>query len=117
MEQPPWSGSMPKLPYNVDIADSHDPDTELVEYIGRKNPVGYYGTQLGYSSTWKCDIVKEDAETLYAIRRLSVWMGDVYVRESSGTGYWANIKVDYDRSHNDVIIPVTFNVKRVEGGI
>lgn len=113
----PWAGSMLKLLYNVDISESKNMDVSLVKYVGRKNPVSYYGTQLGETATWNTDVPAEDKETLYAIRRLSRWTGDVYVREPSGTGYWANISVSLSKKHNDVIIPVTFNIKRVEGGI
>ena len=113
---PPWSGSMLKLPYNIDVSDSNKADTSLVEYIGRKRPVSYYGTQLGETSTWNAEIEKSDKETLYAIRRLATWMGDVYVREPSGSGYWASISVSYNQKHLDLTIPVTFNITRVEGG-
>ena len=111
-----WTGSMLKLPYNIDVSDDHSPDVSLIKYIGRKHPVGYYGTQVGHTASWKVEIPKSDKETLYAIRRLANWMGDVYVREPSGSGYWANITVSYSQTHLKPIIPVTFNVKRVSGG-
>ena len=114
--QAPWSGSLLKLPYNVDVSDSYSPDVELVEYIGRKHPVSYYGTQRGTSQTFNAEIDKKDEETLYALRRLAIWMGDVYVREPSGSGYWANITVSFSQTHREVTIPVTLNVTRVEGG-
>lgn len=117
MEQPPWSGSLLKLPYNIDVSDSHDSDVSLVEYIGRKHPVSYYGTQLGVTSTWNVDIEKSDKETLYALRRLAIWMGDVYVREPSGSGYWARIKVSFSQKHCELTIPVTLDITRVSGGI
>ena len=44
-------------------------------------------------------------------------MGDVYVREPSGVGYWANINVSYSTTHKETIIPVSFDIKRIEGGI
>lgn len=116
-EQPAWSGSLIKLPYNVDVSDKNSMDVSLVKYIGRKRPVSYYGTQLGESSSWKMDIPKDDKDTLYALRRLAIWPGDVYVRESSGSGYWANIKVSFSQTHNEVIIPVSLDITRVEGGI
>ena len=115
-ETVPWSGSLLKLPYNVDVSDSYSPDVELVEYIGRKHPVSYYGTQRGTSQTFNAEIDKKDEETLYALRRLAIWMGDVYVREPSGSGYWANITVSFSQTHLEVTIPVTLNVTRVEGG-
>ena len=116
-EMRPWSGSLLKLPYNIDVSSNTKPDVSLVEYIGRKRPVSYYGTQLGESATWNVEIDKRDVETIYALRRLSAWMGDVYVREPSGTGYWANITVSMSQRHLDVTIPVTLTITRVEGGI
>lgn len=114
---PSWAGSMLKLPYNVDVSDKNSPDVSLINYIGRKHPVSYYGTHIGSTSTWKVDIAATDKETLYALRRLSVWMGDVYVREPSGSGYWANVTVNYNQTHCSTVIPVTINVTRVEGGV
>lgn len=116
LEQPPWSGSMLKLRYNIDISESNDPDVELVEYIGRKCPVTYYGTQRGKKAVWNVEIPKSDKETLYGLRRLQDWMGDVYVREPSGSGYWANVTVSFNQKHRVLSIPVTINVVRVEGG-
>ena len=115
--EPSWTGSMLKLPYNIDISFSHDPDVELVEYIGRSNPISYYGTQRGETATWTVDIDKKDIETLYALRRLSKWMGDVYVREPSGSGYWAQVTVSFNRKHLETVIPVTLKLTRVEGGM
>lgn len=117
LEQPPWSGSMLKLPYNIDVSDNNSLDVELVEYIGRAHPVSYYGTQLGTTSTWNMVIEKKDKETLYGLRRLAIWRGDVYVREPSGSGYWANISVSFSQKHLDLTIPVTLDIVRVEGGI
>ena len=107
---------MLKLPYNIDVSDSNNLDVALVEYIGRQHPVSYYGTQLGTTSTWNTTIPKDDKETIYALRRLAIWAGDVYVREPSGTGYWANVNVSFSMKHKDVTVPVTLSVTRVEGG-
>lgn len=116
LANPPWSGSMLKLPYNIDISDSYGTDNALVKYIGRKYPVSYYGTQLDSSATWNVEIPKSDKETLHALRRLAIWTGDCYVREPSGSGYWANVSVSFSQKHKEVTIPVTLNIKRVEGG-
>lgn len=113
----PWAGSMLKLPYNVDVSESKDVDVSLIEYVGRKHPVSYYGTQIGEAASWSTVIPADDKETLYGLRRLSRWTGDVYVREPSGTGYWANITVSLSKKHLDTTIPVSFSVKRVEGGM
>lgn len=110
----PWSGSRLVLPYNIDTSDSTSPDTSLVEYAGRTNPVSYYGTHLGISSTWNTEIPKRDLDTLFQIRRLQSYRGDVYVREPTGVGYWANITVNYNITHCELTVPITFNIKRVE---
>lgn len=116
IKQPTWSGSLLKLPYNIDVSDDHRTDVSMVKYIGRSYPVTYYGTQLDKTSTWNADIDKNDKETLYALRRLAIWTGDVYVREPSGSGYWANISVSFSQKHLDLVIPVTLSITRVEGG-
>lgn len=116
-EEPLWSGSLVRLPYNIDVSDKNGVDVSIVEYIGRKRPVSYYGTQLGETSSWSVEIPRDDVETLYALRRLAIYSGDVYVREPSGTGYWANIAVSISQTHCEVKIPVSFDITRVEGGI
>lgn len=117
MEQPAWSGSMLSLPYNIDVSENNTIDKSLIEYIGRSHPVTYYGTQLGISANWNMDIPKSDKETIYGLRRLARWMGDVYVREPSGSGYWANITVSFSQKHTEVTIPVSLSITQVEGGI
>ena len=113
---PNWSGSMLRLPYNIDVSDTVKPDVEMINYIGREHPVSYYGTHIGFTSTWNTEIPKDDEETLYTLRRLQRWMGDVYVREPSGSGYWANITVSFSQKHLGKTIPVSFSITRVEGG-
>lgn len=116
LDQRTWSGSLLRLPYNVDVSDTGKIDVEHVEYIGRRYPVSYYGTQVGGTATWSTAIDKEDKETLYALRRLAIWTGDVYVREPSGSGYWASVSVSFNQTHCETTIPVTLNITRVEGG-
>ena len=117
LEEIAWAGSMLKLPYNIDVSDSNTIDVSLIKYIGRQHPVSYYGTQLGVTSTWNVVIPKSDKNTLYGLRRLAIYMGDVYVREPSGSGYWANISVSFNQNHCETTIPVTLNITRVEGGV
>lgn len=113
---PAWSGSLLRLPYNIDVSEDFNTDVSLVEYIGREHPVSYYGTQRGVTSTWNVEIPKSDKETLYGMRRLALWMGNVYVREPSGTGYWARVRPSFNQKHRAVVIPITLSITRVEGG-
>ena len=117
LENPVWSGSMLKLPYNIDVSDSNTSDVTLIKYVGRKHPVSYYGTQVGLTSNWNVVIDKKDIDTLYMLRKLAIWMGDVYVREPSGSGYWANISVTFDQKHRELTIPVSLSITRVDGGV
>lgn len=117
LENSSWAGSILKLPYNIDVSDSNSIDVSLINYIGRSHPVAYYGTQLGITSTWDMAIPKNDKHTLYALRRLMMYMGDVYVREPSGSGYWANIAVSFSQKHCEMAIPVSLEITRVEGGM
>ena len=110
-------GSLVKLPYNISISENNTPEVSAVSYIGREHPVSYYGTQLGVSSSWSTVIEKSNVDLLYALRRLSMYMGDVYVREPSGIGYWANVRVSYDKAFDSLTIPVSLDIVRVEGGI
>lgn len=117
LEEPPWAGQMLRLPYNIDVSDDYSPDVTLVEYVGRRHPVSYYGTHVGETAKWNVEIDKNDVETLYMIRKLAIWMGDVYVREPSGSGYWANIKVSFSQKYSDLTIPISFSITRVSGGL
>ena len=112
---PPWTGSMLKLPYNVDVSEKFDKDTSLIGYIGRKSPVSYYGTQQGIGMSLSTEFPKEDKEMLYTLRRLATWDGDVYVREPSGNGYNANVTVSMNTKHSSLTVPVNIDVTRVEG--
>lgn len=117
LANPPWTGSLIRLPFNIDVTEKPKVDVSLVDYIGRRNSVAYYGTKISESATWNTVIKKDDEEMLYALRRLAVWQGNVYVREPSGVGYWATISVSLDQKHKELIIPVTLDITRVEGGM
>lgn len=114
---PMWSGSLLKIKGNIDVSDNVTPQATLVNYIGRTYPVSYYGTAIDSTSNWKMDVPKSDKDTLYALRRLQTWKGDVYVREPSGSGYWANIAVSFSQTHKNLVIPVSLDITRVEGGM
>ena len=116
LEQPPWSGSMLKLPYNIDVSESTERDVSGIRYIGRSNPVTYYGTHIGQKASLSVEIEADDVDTIYALRRLARWMGDVYIREPSGIGYWAYVNVSFSQKHCGLTIPVSLEVTRVEGG-
>ena len=110
-------GSFVRLPYNIDVSESTNIENSMVNYIGRKNPVSYYGTQTGYTANWNTEIPKYDTQTIKMLRRLQVYPGDVYVREPSGTGYWAHVNVSFPINHCALTVSVSLSVTRVEGGM
>ena len=109
-------GNFIRLPYNIDVSETGNIENSMVNYIGRKNPVSYYGTQTGYTASWSTEIPKYDKKTIKMLRKLQVYPGDVYVREPSGTGYWANVKVTFPINHLALTVAVSLDVTRVEGG-
>lgn len=117
LNESPKNGSTLILPYNVSITDKYGMDVALVEYIGRAHPVSYYGTQLGVGGSWSSSIPASDADTRFALRRLAIYPGDVYVREPSGVGYWANVNVSFSKNYDNLLSPVSLEVTRVEGGM
>lgn len=116
-ESPLWSGSMLVLPYNIKISDKRTRETSRVTYAGREYPVLYHGTAIDESSSWSTVIPTDDTDTIYALRRLSLWAGPAYVREPSGMGFWANVIPSFNIDGTSVTIPVTLDVTRVEGGV
>lgn len=116
MNVPEWTGSMLILPYNIDTNDNRQAEVTFVNYAGRKHSVSYYGEHITENPSWNVEIDAEDTETIYALRRLSLWAGDVYIREPSGLGYWANVQVSFSTKHRELTIPVTLDITRVEGG-
>ena len=112
-----WSGSLLKLNYNVEVSDSRKRDVEFVDYAGREHSVSYYGDKITENPSWSATIPRDDKETIYALRRLSLWKGDVYIREPSGMGFWAHVEVSFNEKYSDVVLPISLSITRVEGGV
>lgn len=112
-----YAGNTIRLPYNIDVSESANIENNMVNYVGRKNPVSYYGTQTGYTATWNTVIPKSDRDTIALLRKLQVYPGDVYVREPSGTGYWAHVTVTFPINHVELTVSVSLSITRVEGGM
>lgn len=112
-----FEGSILELPANIKLTDTNNVDVNFAEYIGRSRPVAYYGTQKGERPSINCEFEKSDAEKLKLLRQLMNYNGNVYIREPSGLGYWANVTVSYNKNYKELTIPVTLSITPVEGGI
>lgn len=112
-----WTGSYIKMLYNLTQDESTVINAAEIQYAGRRYKSHYYGDSYETTLDWKADIPKSDDETLFNLRRLSTYDGDVYIREPSGTGYWAHVEVSFTREAENQVIPVTIKIKRTDGGI
>lgn len=101
--------------YNLNLDESGSMQAEDAEYIGRKHPVSYYGTQRGHTASYRVDFPKADAETLSKCRRLMDYPGDAYVREPSGLGFWARVSNPrISRSYDSQAVSFTFEAIHVD---
>lgn len=101
--------------YNLGFDESGSVQADDVEYIGRKFPVSYYGTQKGYTSTYQLEFPKEDYETYRKARRLQGLLDDVYIREPSGVGFWAHCQnVRLSRSYDSMSVKLSVDAVRVD---
>lgn len=111
------------LPFNVDVSETRTIDKTLISYIGREDPVSYYGTAIEKEYSITTEIPKNnvsgfDATTaLEQLRKLSMYKGNVYVRTSTGLGCWATVDIDYNIDHCALTIPINIKVTPVEGGV
>lgn len=112
-----WTGSYIKMLYNLTQDESTIINAAEIQHAGKRYKSYYYGDSYETTLDWKADIPKSDEETLFNLRRLSTYDGDVYIREPSGTGYWAHVEVSFTREAENQIIPVTIKIKRTDGGI
>lgn len=111
-----FSGQRLVLPFNVDVTEQWTKQSSLNEWAGRKSPVSRYGTQRGHTATWTCSVNRfKGLDQVNAVRKLATHMGDVYVREPYGSGYWAHVDVgSLGAAHGDPAVQISLNVTRVE---
>lgn len=106
-------GSALHLPYNIKNSEDNNKDVEFVDYIGREESTAYYGTKIGQRITLSTDVDKEDKETIYKLRRLRDYRGDVYFRERSGIGYWGSVTVSMNIDYDSLVVPVSLTITKV----
>ena len=109
-----YAGKRIELPYNVSLQEDYTPDVALVEYIGRRHPVAYYGTQRGATASCTAEFFKDDTETLELLRELAAYSGDCYVRDPSGLGYWAQCNVSLSQGADESMVTASLSFARVD---
>lgn len=98
------------LPWTVSTVEDADPDVEYVEYIGREDPVSYWGTHKRRSAKWTCQIPRDDADSLDKLRALQVLRGEAYARGPLGEGWWCGVKVSLSAPHLEGVIDVSLDL-------
>ena len=88
-----YDGSILDGFYNMSFDQDVAPVAEAARYEGRKRPVHYYdGVAVEESASYTLQFELSDAETMSLVRALLAHHGDAYVREPTGTGFWARIR-------------------------
>ena len=100
--------------YNLEFAEQGDVQAEDIAYIGREDPVSYYGTQTGYTASYRMAFPRDDAETLSKMRALMRLRDDAYIREPSGTGFWAHVRTTLSRRFDNGAYEATVEATRVD---
>lgn len=100
--------------YNLEFAEQGDVQAEDIAYIGREDPVSYYGTQTGYTASYRVVFPRDDAETLSKMRALMRLRDDAYIREPSGTGFWAHVRTTLSRRFDNGAYEATVEATRVD---
>lgn len=103
-----------ELAYNLSVSEDHSPDMDGIEYIGRKHPVGAYGTQLGETARYSAKVPKTDTETIEAARRMTNAMTDVFVRDPIGSAYYAMAKASMSTDSDTRLVTISVDVTRTD---
>ena len=113
-EGPIYGGILIDGFYNLEFTENGNVQAEDIAYIGREDPVSYYGTQTGYTASYRMAFPRDDAETLSKVRALIRLRDDAYIREPSGTGFWAHVKPTLGRSHDSGLYELSVEAVRVD---
>lgn len=102
--------------FNISLTENNTKDKTDVQFAGRRKQNSYFGVSDTEEQQWQFVVPREDKETLYKLRILSLYKGSVYVREPNGRGYWANVEATINDTFNTVISNCTLKIT-VAGGI
>lgn len=103
-----------ELDRNVTWQHGFDREMALRKYQGQQDPVAHFGTGRGHTMHLTAGLLADfDDVQREMLRKLTAYRGEVYVREPSGVGYWAVVKVGISGSNARMVQPVTLDVTRV----
>lgn len=105
-----------RLPYNLEISETYDPDVSLVEYIGNSEPTLYTGTQRGATVKTSSVVLRvDDSDMVAMLRRYAGDITKAYYRDPTGLGFWAYIKVGLSTAYDSAAVSVDLDITRITG--
>lgn len=105
-----------EIPYNLSVTENHDPDGELVDFIGNPDPTLYTGTQLGRSTSVSGVVLEsEDGGIVRRLRWLQGSMARAYYRDPTGLGFWAWVTAQLSFDGEGQPVSVELDVRRIMG--
>ena len=105
-----------RVAWNLSLSESYDPDVELVEYVGNREPTRYAGTQRGSTASASGVVLDvDDDDVVPALRRFAGDVVPAYYRDPTGLGYWADVAVSMSRSADSRAVDISLEVTRVDG--
>lgn len=102
--------------FNITLSENNTKDKADIQFAGRRKKTSYYGVSDSEEQQWQFVVPRNDKETLYKLRLLSLHKGSVYIREPNGRGYWANVEATINDNYNAVISNCSLKIT-VAGGI
>lgn len=101
--------------FNVTLSENNSKESESIQFAGRSSKITYFGTSVEEKQSWSFAFPREDKETLYKLRLLSVYEGNAYIREPNGRGYWANVDVSINDKYDDPTTTGTLTITKAGG--
>lgn len=102
------------FPYNIVTSNTVENNCILVNYVGRKYPIGYFGDSSNENPSWTFEIPKYEQTVLDELYLLQHYKGEVFIREPSGIGYLAIVSVSFNKSYSEVLVSVTLTANRLD---
>lgn len=109
-----WGSEYVELPFNLVLSDTYEKSFEARAHAGGAVN-GYYDEAVTRTGTYTCDIVKADAGTLSALRRLAMHAGAVFCRAADGRAFQANVDLgNIDLSYATQAVGASFPITEMK---
>ena len=109
-----WGTDFVEVPFNIEISDAYEKSFEARSHVdGSVN--GYYDRAVTHTGSYTADIVKTDAETIAALRRLGEHPGAVFCRTGRGDAFQCNADLgNLDLSYSTMVAGASFPITEMK---